>query len=83
MGNNCNKNRRRNSFEDFIILNVQNTLKCDLIYEGIECPICLIEFDFGDDLFKTLCNHVFHYHCILDWSKRKSECPCCRSYINI
>ena len=37
------------------------------------CNICL------DDKtnVKTICNHIFHSNCLIDWLNIKNTCPCC------
>lgn len=46
---------------------------------GLECAICLIEFENDDVLrFLTLCCHVFHQGCIDLWLESHNTCPVCR-----
>nr|XP_012226829.1 PREDICTED: E3 ubiquitin-protein ligase TRAIP-like [Linepithema humile] len=43
------------------------------------CVICsdlLISSD--DDIFSTLCGHMFHHGCLLQWLERIKTCPQCR-----
>lgn len=46
---------------------------------GLECAICLIEFE-NDDVLRllTLCCHVFHQECIDLWLEFHNTCPVCR-----
>lgn len=52
----------------------------------MESPICAICFDssFSDietnesRLFKTSCNHIFHYGCLVKWVSSNNTCPTCR-----
>ena len=46
------------------------------------CPICINEYDDGDEICWSQnpdCNHFFHCECISEWLLRHDECPCCRS----
>ena len=45
------------------------------------CTICVSEYEVGDQITKTKCNHVFHTNCISEWVKYKTECPVCRKSI--
>jgi hypothetical protein len=49
-----------------------------------ECSICSNKYCLGETL-TTLdsCNHTFHFSCIDEWGKYKSECPLCRKEIPI
>ncbi|KAL3619462.1 hypothetical protein CASFOL_037032 [Castilleja foliolosa] len=46
---------------------------------GLECAICLIEFQ-GIDVLRLLtsCYHVFHKECIDLWLESHKTCPACR-----
>jgi hypothetical protein len=47
-----------------------------------ECSICLQELvDPNLEIYKTKCNHEFHFECLTNWLKTKLEalpCPICR-----
>ncbi|KAK4423067.1 RING-H2 finger protein ATL29 [Sesamum alatum] len=46
---------------------------------GLECAICLVEFDASDVLrLLTTCCHVFHQECIDLWLESHKTCPVCR-----
>lgn len=49
---------------------------------GIECVICLVEYEVGDEVIwstRQSCPHAFHAECILQWlGKGKKRCPICR-----
>lgn len=42
------------------------------------CAICLEEIK---EPHKTKCNHVFCKDCIIQWRKKKKDCPLCRTKI--
>ena len=45
------------------------------------CDICLESFAVGDRITwsrNLQCSHAFHWNCIIDWLKRKGNCPTCR-----
>jgi len=44
------------------------------------CIICHDE-NSNKNMVKTICNHIYHEECILEWCKRSRTCPYCR--INI
>ncbi|KAJ0235478.1 RING-H2 finger protein ATL34 [Hirschfeldia incana] len=46
---------------------------------GVECAICLNEFDDGEALrLMPACSHAFHAPCIDVWLSSRSTCPVCR-----
>ena len=56
------------------------------------CNICYDTFDDNDDndSYKLICNHVFHYDCIIEafLNNKKNninnlQCPYCRNYSNM
>lgn len=50
------------------------------------CPICIIDFEHGDDLRVLPCEgkHRFHQHCVDPWLLQlSSSCPICRAGIVI
>ncbi|CAO2819922.1 unnamed protein product [Amaranthus hypochondriacus] len=46
--------------------------------KGEICRICLAEFNVGDDVTKTICNHKLHGLCLWTWLYDHKDCPCCR-----
>lgn len=40
------------------------------------CSICLSEINSNSII--TLCNHLFHTNCLLQWTSINQTCPCCR-----
>ncbi|KAL2532088.1 RING/U-box superfamily protein [Abeliophyllum distichum] len=45
---------------------------------GLECPICLSEFEVNQDVKQMPCNHKFHSDCINKWLGIHGSCPFCR-----
>ncbi|CAI2377860.1 unnamed protein product [Moneuplotes crassus] len=48
------------------------------------CCVCLDDFEIGEDVIELHCNsgqngHIFHVHCIDNWSKKEKTCPLCRT----
>ncbi|KAI7731223.1 hypothetical protein M8C21_021572 [Ambrosia artemisiifolia] len=43
-----------------------------------DCPICLEEFDVGDEVRGLPCAHNFHLPCIDKWLRLNIKCPRCR-----
>lgn len=43
-----------------------------------ECCICLMEYEVGDGIVATPCNHVFHKTCCKEWLQLSRSCPICR-----
>ncbi|GMI71767.1 Arabidopsis Toxicos en Levadura 29 [Hibiscus trionum] len=51
---------------------------------GLECAICLGEFE-DDDLLRLLpiCCHVFHKQCVDLWLESNKTCPVCRRELDV
>ncbi|WCJ29128.1 RING/U-box superfamily protein [Euphorbia peplus] len=51
---------------------------------GLECAICLSEFEDEDALrLLTVCYHIFHQECIDLWLKSHKTCPVCRTDLDL
>ena len=46
-----------------------------------ECCICMGEFEPGDSIVATECDHIFHKRCCQEWLRQARTCPVCRSDI--
>jgi len=46
-------------------------------YPG-ECPICLGEWEQGDEIKVPACGHAFHKACLGQWLQRERTCVLCR-----
>jgi hypothetical protein len=42
------------------------------------CPICLVEYEVGDDIRCLPCKHEFHKSCVDPWLANNASCPACR-----
>ncbi|KAI3927731.1 hypothetical protein MKW92_009349 [Papaver armeniacum] len=53
--------------------------KIIILDDGEVCSVCLQDMiNVGDDAVLLKCSHIFHKKCMLEWSKRKLNCPICR-----
>lgn len=46
--------------------------------DEICCPICLVEYEVGDEIRCLPCNHEFHKSCVDPWMQTNASCPACR-----
>ena len=49
---------------------------------SLSCPICLEDFQVGDDVVwstNTDCVHIHHKECIMHWLQEHDDCPLCRN----
>ena len=52
------------------------------LQDNERCPICLVDYNLGDDVRKLLCTHSFHQECIDQWlTQSHNSCPMCRSAV--
>jgi len=57
--------------------------------EKSTCPLCLDDIEHNSDIYKLICNHVFHAHkCmqdknIIDWIAEHQTCPYCRAKTSV
>ena len=49
------------------------------------CPICICDFEAGDNVVVLRkCSHYFHKECLRDWLLRSNlTCPLCRNDIEL
>lgn len=50
--------------------------------EEEKCPICITEFEDGEEVKNLPCNHLFHGNCIDTWLVQNSHCPICKADLN-
>jgi len=49
--------------------------------EQTKCPVCLCEFEEGEDLKSLPCVHFFHKECIDRWLMVGHSCPMCKTIV--
>lgn len=47
------------------------------------CTICLNSLETGELVCRLNCSHTFHFDCVNEWCKYKSQCPMCRDDVEI
>jgi len=45
------------------------------------CPICLYDYEPGDDMISLPCTHLFHTKCCEAWLIKNDSCPLCKRSI--
>ncbi|KAI3780435.1 hypothetical protein L2E82_10416 [Cichorium intybus] len=50
--------------------------------DGKRCAVCLDDFESGEMVTLTPCNHMFHENCIVPWLMSNNQCPVCRFAIS-
>ncbi|KAH8415783.1 hypothetical protein KR222_000901 [Zaprionus bogoriensis] len=46
---------------------------------NLNCVICAELFTQSDEVFVTVCGHMFHHTCLQQWLERSKTCPQCRN----
>ncbi|KAL4449954.1 hypothetical protein ABPG74_015073 [Tetrahymena malaccensis] len=44
----------------------------------LNCPVCLCEFEEGEEVKILDCCHSYHSQCIDEWLKKNTHCPVCK-----
>jgi len=57
---------------------VANLPRVEITKEDVKCPVCLKEFDCGEEARELPCQHRYHTECILPWLQKTNTCPTCR-----
>ena len=47
----------------------------------VQCPICRMEFEEGDDLVKLPCQHPYHRQCATQWLQINKSCAVCSTEV--
>lgn len=84
--------RATRSYEPFTFLkSIQNKSKNlptnkipeKRIKDAPTCAICYVKFERNAYILKLpVCNHTFHWICVINWLKKSPSCPCCRFDFN-
>lgn len=45
------------------------------------CPICLFDFEMGEEVFQLECGHIYHRRCLSQWFWYGNTCPLCQYQI--
>jgi Ring finger domain len=68
--------RVRSFFCPFFFADVQFNV------DGMQCLICLEDYNAEEDLRLLTCRHVFHRECVDRWLETgRNNCPACRSQV--
>ena len=49
-----------------------------------KCYLCLMDYATGDEVAfskNEKCTHRYHKDCIVEWSMKRTACPCCREEV--
>ncbi|CAH8316329.1 unnamed protein product [Eruca vesicaria subsp. sativa] len=49
-----------------------------ILLPGIQCSVCLDDFEIGNVAKQMPCDHTFHSYCLLYWLQLHSSCPVCK-----
>ncbi|XP_009147503.1 E3 ubiquitin-protein ligase SIRP1 isoform X2 [Brassica rapa] len=63
---------RRDAFEALASVEIKEA------EAGLECCVCLDDFEMGTVGKQMPCKHIFHSDCLLPWLQLHSSCPVCR-----
>jgi hypothetical protein len=69
--------------KNFLSVHIKKYYIEKLIKESYECPICLDEIKENNNVFLTLCGHLFHLDCLNEAMTFRKRCPSCRRGIYI
>ena len=62
-------------------INSNNIQTSSSLYNPKECPICICQYEAGDDIAwskNEKCYHAYHLDCIMGWLNDHDTCPLCR-----
>ena len=53
------------------------------VANGGECVICIEDMEVGSQIVRLACGHGYHAGCIIEWRARSSQCPVCRTTMEV
>jgi len=61
------------------------TIGCkeDIQKFDFRCPICIVEYEIGDQVRTLPCHHAYHTGCIDKWLNEHVKCPICKKDFNV
>ncbi|EAS00853.3 C3HC4 type (RING finger) zinc finger protein (macronuclear) [Tetrahymena thermophila SB210] len=65
-----------NQLKDFPVHKFQK--KPGMSQDLLNCPVCLCEFEEGEEVKILDCCHSYHSNCIDEWLKKNTHCPVCK-----
>jgi hypothetical protein len=71
----------KDKLEEIPEININSTTELKKL-KTKNCTICLEDYKVNDKLIFLPCFHLFHKDCIVNWAKRDSTCPLCKTNIN-
>lgn len=77
-----NSNKTESKGNKVVSRKKSNLILDDEEEEPTVCPICLCEYQDGDQIcwsYNKCCQHHFHSACGIAWLEKHSECPMCRA----
>jgi hypothetical protein len=75
------KSGDKDKLEEIPEININSTIELKKL-KTKNCTICLEDYKVNDKLIFLPCFHLFHKDCIVNWVKRDSTCPLCKTNIN-
>ena len=45
------------------------------------CPICYVDYEYGEELKVLGCSHAYHTACVKEWLKKNPLCPVCKEKV--
>ena len=75
---------KKQLYKNILSVHIKKYYIKKLMNEEYVCPICLDIMEENNNVFLTLCGHLFHYDCLNEAMTFRKRCPSCRRgiYIN-
>ena len=74
---------KKQLYKNILSVHVKKYYIQKLMNEEYTCPICLDKMEENNNVFLTLCGHLFHYDCLNEAMSFRKRCPTCRRGIYI